>query len=171
MRGIFSLLLVFVAGFAMAQDGMATFEKENISIKYPETWALSEGLMGSVFVLQSPMENDQDRFSETVSLMKQDLSYAGRDVSVKEFAEVAQVQLKNMVQGFSMESSEPVQFAGQEAYELVYSGKQEDFELKWKQIVVVKDKVAYMLSYQAAKDAYDRQLENADKVLNSFNIK
>jgi serine/threonine-protein kinase len=175
MKNLIILFLLTAAFQLTAQEAKetkwASFEKDGLSINYPETWGLTEGLMGSVFVIQSPIENETDRFTESVNLIMQDLSGFGREISLKEYVEVSEVQLKNMITDFSPVSSGATTFKEQEAWEMVYAGKQGEYELKWRQLFFIADQKAYVLTYTADMEGYDRLLPKAEEIMETLKWK
>jgi hypothetical protein len=176
MKNILILLLLACSFQMVAQDDAqevkwATFEKDGLKAQYPETWGLTEGLMGTVFVIQSPIENETDRFSESVNLMMQDLSGFGREISMKEFVELSEVQLKNMITDFSSVKSEATTFKGQDGWTLTYTGKQGEYELKWHQLFFIADQKAYVLTFTGDMEGFDRLLPAAEKIMNTLEWK
>jgi cytoskeletal protein RodZ len=156
-----------------ADSSLQSYESPqfNMKLKYPGSWALQEGLMGTVAVFLSPNENDTDTFQESVNIIVQDLSTQTVDIDLAMYTEGSVEQIKQLITDASIITSEKATLSGKEAHKLVYTGKQGEYDLKWMQIYSIKDKMAYVISFTAQADKYDSYVKQAEELVNSIEIK
>ncbi len=88
MKNLLIIFLSFISLVLNAQSGGINenqlFEKNGYAVTYPKTWALSQDIIPGVeFILQSPIESANDRFSESLNLTIQDFTPTGQQVNVK----------------------------------------------------------------------------------------
>ncbi|AWB44460.1 hypothetical protein DCC85_09635 [Paenibacillus sp. CAA11] len=139
-----------------------------ISIKYPSDWQLQEGASGSLAAFLSPAEGSDDVFQENVSLTVQDLS--AQPMNLKQYVELSENQVKNMLKG-TLEKNEATKLGDLDAHEFVYSATQNDYNLKFRQVFAVKNNKAYVATYAALEDSYDKFLDKATQTMDSLQIK
>ena len=65
-----------------------TFDQPNYSIQYPLSWNLNQNQMGTSFIILSPMESEQDKFSENVNLVIQDMT--GKDIDLDKYTKISE---------------------------------------------------------------------------------
>lgn len=172
MRSLITVFFLTLSVVIAAQDSSGgdwdTLGRDGYSIGYPKTWALSEDMAGIEFILQSPIESPTDRFSESLNLVVQDFSTMGQEVPTKMVAEMYEVQMKNLVDSYQQLAFGQISFQGLEAWELVSTGSQESFTMKWRNLVFVKDNKGYVFTFTASTDGYDRLLPIANAIIESL---
>lgn len=176
MKNLLIIFLSFISLVLNAQSGGINenqlFEKNGYAVTYPKTWALSQDIIPGVeFILQSPIESANDRFSESLNLTIQDFTPTGQQVNVKMMAEMYEVQLRNMISEYKQISFNAIKYNEMDAWELVCTGKQEGFELKWRNLCFVKDNKGYIFTFTASPDGYERLEETAKNIINSLTFK
>lgn len=67
--------------------------------------------------------------------------------------------------------SHPAKLANLPAHEVIYTGKQEQFNVKRMAVWTVKDNKAYIVTYTAEESQYDTFLETAQAMMNSLEIR
>ena len=113
-------------------DGWKTLTENNYSIKYPESWELSKSnLMGTNFILFSPLTSKLDNFKENVNLLIQDLT--GQDLNLTKYVEISESQVKTIITDGNILESERISNRDIIYHKLIYTGKQGVYELKFEQ--------------------------------------
>jgi eukaryotic-like serine/threonine-protein kinase len=136
------------------------------SMKYPETWQKRQ--QDNVTAFLSPREDETDMFAENVNIMWQDLS--AQPMTLKEFTELSETEIRKMFGDTSFISIEPVTFAKQEAmlanYYLLQNGKQ----LRVKQYWFMRKKYACVITYTADPEKFAKFEDEATKTMLSFSF-
>ncbi|MBO6879000.1 MULTISPECIES: PsbP-related protein [Winogradskyella] len=167
---ILTLLFIFVSTSLFAQDDWQTFAKDNYSINYPSDWEYSDQNPQPTvaFMLYSPEESQkEDRYRESINLTVEALSMA--DYTLDEYTKLVLDQVKEKIPTAKMISALPVSIGDVDATNIVWSA---DFGngtvLQFNQLFAVKDRIAYVLTFSSTEAEYDKYIEDASKILNSF---
>ncbi|MFH1538463.1 MAG: PsbP-related protein [bacterium] len=139
-----------------------------IRIKYPSNWTKTEQVMGSVAAFLSPQETASDIFQENLNVIVQDLST--QPMTLEEFTELSVGQVKQFITDAKILDSNATTLDGNSAHEVVYTGKQGQYNLKFMQVWAIKDNTAYILTYTAEIKKYNNYLNLAQEMMNSFEI-
>ncbi len=137
------------------------------TIKVPSAWLLEQ--MESDFRVYSPKQSDTDPFQENVNVLVQDLT--GMQIDLDSFTRLSLAQLDSMFANTDFEDVKRVNDENGDHDMLVYSGTVNEVEYKWKQNYLVANDRAFVLTYTAVKDQYDKYLKTADEIMNSFRLK
>ena len=153
-----------------AQTNWKTIEDKSYSVKYPSDWEVnSTGMMGTSFILFSPLTETQDNFKENVNLLIQDLS--AYDLNLDKYVEISVGQIKTMVTNSNILESKTIKSEFGEYQKMIYTGEQGMFKLKFEQYYWVKNNNAYVLTFTSELDKYLNYKEIGEAILNSFEIK
>lgn len=162
-------LFLLIAAMSFGQEDWKTHSKENYSIRYPDTWKIdTSGQMNSSFILFSEIE-ENETFRENINLLIQDLK--GQNFTMKSYVALSENQIKNMVSNSKLIKSTYVNDPKRPYHVMVWSGLIGENQLKLKQHFYLIDEKAYVLSFTALPDTYDRFLPIADNIFKSFKIK
>jgi len=146
--------------------GQQILEQANYKITYPDTWSLDKsGIMGTKFLLFSPVEDAQDNFRENVNLVVEDVS-AHKAIDLDQFMAASKSQIKSMISGAEIISSENLG----EYSKMLFSGQQGIYNLKFEQHVYLKDGFAYILTFTAKEDAFDEYSKTAEEIMSTFKL-
>ena len=174
-KRIVILFVVFAclsAVVSAAGSDFATYENQNykLSFQYPTNWKVAEGFMGTVVVFLSPLENADDKFSENVNLVTEDLTaYPG--MTLEKYMEINLAQLPSFVTDYKLVARENSLVSGTSATALIYTGRQGIFQLKFLQVFIVADNRAYVLTFTAEEAQYKKYEAVARGIINSFMMK
>lgn len=147
-----------------------SISEDKYEIKYPPNWEVNRsGQMGTSFILLSPLSNGADNFKENVNLLIQDLT--GYELSLEQYVEISEGQIKTMVTEGEIILSEPKQIGNNEYQKVIYTGKQGIFNLKFEQYYWVVDKQAVILTLTCKEDEFDKYQKIGEEILNSFKMK
>lgn len=136
------------------------------SIKYPETWTKQSN--PNIMVFLSPKENVMDMFQENVNVILQDLSR--QLMTMEQYTGVTKKQVSDNFGAASILSLKDVTIAGQPAKELLYNMNYQGKKLKVKQCWIIKNNKAYLLTYTAEPEQYNKYKNIAVEMTNSFKL-
>ena len=153
-----------------AQINWKTIEDKSYSVKYPSDWEVNNtGMMGTPFILFSPLTETQDNFKENVNLLIQDLS--AYDLDLDKYVEISVSQIKTMITNSNVIESKNIKSEFGEYQKMIYTGEQGMFKLKFEQYYWVINNNAYVLTFTSELDKYLNYKETGEAILNSFVIK
>lgn len=172
MKKIFSLklflvvILLFTSKSAATQELNQSHTAKNFGIQYPEGWSVdTSGQMNTEFILFSPvLENDT--FSENVNLLIQDLS--GQNITMKSYVEISENQVTNMIPNSKIFESHAVKSKKPPYHLMVWSGNVANQDLKFKQYFYLINNKAYILTFSASINDFDKYSKIGTKILDSF---
>lgn len=152
---------------AKAIEGWKTLNENNYSIQYPSNWELNQnGQMGTSFILLSSLENNKDQFRENVNLIIQDLT--GRNIDLDKYSEISEGQVKTMITNSKLIESKRIKNGNKEYHQLIYTGDQGEYHLKFDQYYWVENEKAYVLTLTCEQSAFLNFKEIGENILNSF---
>lgn len=135
------------------------------TIGYPGNWTFTNSPESAVIKITSPLEKDDDNFRQSVNLQIE--AYSS---TVDDYVNASLPELKRLMKNFREVSSMYLNRNGSRAYEITYKGKYGDNEGEWqiKQLYVVANGKAYILTYVSKADERDAFETTANKIFNSF---
>lgn len=166
MKLITSLFLVLLAFTGVAQTTSWESEDGKLSLDYPSDWDVNEHYPDTYLMIKSGYEDDNDLFREFVSI----------NISVTDVKESKTYAHKVLMNG----SAGPM---GGDIVEQTYYGsaktiytikehtKQAMFDIYTRYYVFISDGKAYVFTYNANGDGYERMLEKANIIVKSFAVK
>ncbi len=140
-----------------------TNETRHFTINYPAEWTRKTANQAVVFL--RPREGD-DSFKENVNLMLQDLS--ANPMTLQEYTDLSKKQVTDNLGAGAILSLKNIKLAGQQAREFVFNMTYKDRNLKVKQYWFIKDNTAYLLTYTADPDEFDKYDDTATEIMKSF---
>lgn len=136
--------------------------------KYPAGWTVIENKEGVAVVFICPRETDLDVFNETFNVIVQDVP---PDMSLDKFTEMAISQLQaTLPRAIAIETTEPTMLSGRTAMKFIYAGRDKDSDIKMMHIWTLGGGKAYILTYAATRNDFDKFLPLAKKMFGSFRI-
>jgi len=165
----FTIILVLFTSLCFSQNKFETYETEVFKIQYPMNWSLqTSNDFGASFAISSPLLNGEDKFSENVNLIVQDLK--GQNVSFDQYVNISKSQLKSLPKSEFLESKR-FRKENLEYQSIIFKAFLQERKLKIQQIYIIKNNFAYVLTFTALEKDYDLYKNISDKVLNSFKLK
>lgn len=147
-----------------------TFKKDNYSIEYPSNWELNESKrMGTIFILFSPSTSNKDQFRENINLIIQDLS--DDNIDLKKYTEISENQIRTDIKNGKIIESKYMKDQDLEYHKIIYTGNQENRDLKFEQYYWVFEKKAYVLTLTCELSEFDNYKLTGEKILNSFKLR
>jgi hypothetical protein len=150
-----------------------------IRIQYPPDWNKTESnnnnnnsssTYTNVVAFLSPYENDSDIYSESLYLIVQNL--ASQNTPIDEYTNTKINSLKQTFADFRLISSTSTTLADntQAANQIVFTGNQQQNNLKIMEVYTIIYDKAYTLAYFAEGGKFDSYLPTIQKIINSFEI-
>jgi len=150
-------------------DDCKSLTENNYSINYPEDWELNKsGLMGSSFILFSPLSSEQDQFKENINLLIQDLT--GHNLNLEKYAAISEEQIKTMITDGNILESKRVTTDTLSHHQIIYTGRQGIFNLKFEQYYWVIGDKAYVLTLTCEETQFENYQKVGEEILNSFKL-
>lgn len=165
----FTIILVLFTLLCFGQNKFETYETEVFKIQYPMNWSLqTSNDFGASFAISSPLLNSEDKFSENVNLIVQNLK--GQNVSLDQYVNISKNQLKSLPKCQFIESK---RFSKEnlEYHSIIFKAFLQERKLKIQQMYLIKNNFAYVLTFTALEKDYDMYKNTSKKVLNSFKLK
>jgi len=126
--------------------------------------------MGMTLQLFSPLSSPEDKFSDNVNLVIQNLT--GQPIkSLDQYTELSENQILTMLTDSKILSSELLKSNGQEYQKVSYTAQQGIYKLTFQQYYFIKNEIAYVLTFTCVADEFEKYRAIGDKILNSFRIK
>lgn len=168
--GLFLILLVVLNSIQVVQYELYKNPFHGFSVKYPANWELMETPQGgAVVAFLSPKENEMDAFRENVNISYQDL--ARSPMNLRQFSQMAMRQL-TMTFGDAIEvvQDSGTTLAGRPAHRFSYAGTEPQGALQIMHVWVMDGDRAFILTYTARKEDFNKSLGGAKGIINSFQI-
>ena len=135
------------------------------TIGYPTNWVFNNAPESAVIKITSPLEKDEDDFRQNVNLQIE--AYTS---NIEDYVNASLGEIKKLMKNYREVSSMYFNRNGSRAYEIIYKGKYGEmaYEMQVKQLFVVANSKAYILTYVSKVDERDAFETTANKIFNSF---
>ncbi|MFK7755880.1 MAG: hypothetical protein AB8B53_02990 [Flavobacteriales bacterium] len=146
-----------------------SLKESNYSIDYPANWDIDKsGLMGTSFILLSPLTSEVDDFRENVNLLVQDLS--SYNMVLDDYVDISENQVRKMITDAEIILSQRLENVNGESHLLVYKGRQGVYELNFRQYYWVINKTAFVLTLTGKQSEVEEYIGLGQKILESFKV-
>ncbi|MEM6718233.1 MAG: PsbP-related protein [Bacteroidota bacterium] len=169
MKKIAFLFIVLATVQVSAQQTWKTISQNSYSIKYPSDWVADTASNIGADLLLYNEEDAADGFAENINVVVQDL--AGYDLDLDGFTELSEGQIKTMVEGVKIISSERVTKGAIPYHRMVYTGEQSGVTLKFLQHFYVKNEKAYVLTLTSMESEFYNYVKIGSTIFKSFRLK
>lgn len=166
------LFLIFLITFQLVncqtkqKKSLKEINRNGYQIFYNDNLRLDEsGRNNTEFYLFTQKTNPDDNFVENLNLMIQNLEKLNIDLN--KFIEISENQIK--AKGKLIESKR-IKTHGTEFHILIYEATYNGIKLKFLQHDFVKNNKAYILTYSAKIEDYEKYLNGMENVMGSFKI-
>lgn len=133
----------------------------NLKIKYPPDWTKKEE--NGLIVRFSSSGN------VNVSLVSEDLS-GFPSMKLDEYFTLSMTHIEKEFKDFRLIENTPVTLGNVKARKIVYTAGVEGLNLKFMQMLILINQKAYVLTYNAMANDYDKNLETANNIFGSLSI-
>ncbi len=149
-----------------SSDTKNTIESNDYFMFYKSNLELDEsGKNGSTFFLFTKKTNSNDNFVENLNLVIQNLE--GMNIDLNKFVAISDSQIKT---NGNLIESKRILGKKQEYQRYIFEGKMNNFDLKFLQYDFVKNNKAYILTYTAKKEDFEKYLPQMQESMNSFTL-
>ncbi|HAX77392.1 MAG TPA: serine/threonine protein kinase [Cyanobacteria bacterium UBA11372] len=147
---------------------------EGINLKYPASWsnklAVKDPITGDIAKFVSPKESDADKFQEDVTISVEDLS--NKPTNLEEFTDFSISQIKQLNPNVNIMAQGETNLGNNiPAYQVIYTVKDGQLNLKKMQTWLLKNNQAYTITYTAEADKYALFENRVKSMLNTLEIK
>jgi hypothetical protein len=168
-----TLLLAFITFsfycYSQTDKANTKISKDNFTIEYPKPWRLDTSrMMGTELIAFSPLENSQDKFSENVNVIIQDLG--GKNIDLEKYKQITEQEIATMVADGKVIESFIVKNSKNNFFKIVYTMTQNTRRQKIISVCFIKDNKAYLATFTSELDKYDAYKKIGDEILNSFSL-
>lgn len=169
MKTIMTLLITFLMSVnTYSQVKKETFKKGNFTIEYNSNWELNTTeTNGADVVLFTELEKN-DTFRENVNVLVQDLK--GMNMTMEKYVTLSEEQIKTLVSDSKIMVSKSVNDKGKRYHMIVWRGYLANNNLKLKQLFFIKNEKAYIITYTALPETFNKFLKEANVILKSFKL-
>jgi len=126
--------------------------------------------IAGIFGFMSPLENKRDTFSENINFIIEDLS--GQGITLADYAKITKQQLGASIKDFEIvDEGVNTSEDGMKSYNLIYDGEgQQGRDLRWQLKVMMLDETAYVITYTAERDSFDKFHDQAREIARSWDF-
>ena len=160
----------FFGLFSNEKIEFLTYEDNGIKMKYPKNWArqdIENPATASKVTFLSPLENSADKFQEEVNVSIEDLP---EPMKLEEYSKSALKEIKDYLPDAKIDAASATTLANRPGYEVVFTGKDGSLILKRRQVWVLKNNQAYIITYTAEEGKYENFLKTAKAMIDSVEI-
>jgi|688.fasta_scaffold51727_3 hypothetical protein len=146
-----------------------TINDKNFSIQYPSDWELNQsGQMSTTFILFAPLDSDKDAFKENVNLLMQDLQ--GYKMDLDQYTKISEEQIKKMITNSVIVESKRIKTNTDEYQQIIFTGDQGVFHLKFMQQYRVINEKAFVLTLTCEQEKFESYRAAGENIFKSFTI-
>jgi len=143
-----------------------TLDQDKFSLQYPAGWKVTEGnTSGKLATLTTEQTSAQDQFREQVNITLQRSSTEA--FTLEKLAGIIEQQVKKEVKAVNITDKE----TKADYFEMEYTGNIDDRKMKWKKRTWIKGKEAFIMTYLAEFESFDKYLKDVNEMMNSFKVK
>lgn len=160
-----------VPGTEKQEGEFSTYQTKLYTIQYPADWKLDRSSSKEVeFQLFSPLATADDKFSENVNLLIQNLQ--GQPIkTLDQYVEISESQILVVLNDSEIQSSERIRKNGREFHRVEFTATQGKYKLKQVQYYYFENQVAYALTFTSELNQYEVYRETGIDILESFKLK
>ena len=142
-------------------------DARGFKINYPAEWSQlnRDDFIATGVMFLSTQEDDRD-FQERVSVLVENLV---PNTTLAKYTAESLAEIKKLSDP-SLENSQIITMGNHEGRQVVYQGEENGYSVQRMQTWLVKDNLAYVITYTAAPDQYDVYLPAVKEMIESFEI-
>ncbi len=138
------------------------------TVDHPSDWRVKE--LNKITSFFSPFESKEDKFSENLNIVVEDLSQAPEDVKLIDYHRKGMSHAKSSLRDFTVLEEAKTDFKGREAIVVLYTMKDRGVTFKIKTLTFFVERDAYVLTYTATLADYDKYLKKIENCLRSIRV-
>lgn len=167
---IFSIGIYLIFGKNLPYN-LAKYSGQGLSLEYPSHWTLSSyepNTFNPVFAqLLAPNSGNNKVFPSKLVL---EIIHLSQPSSLEEITEQTIQEIKQFLPNATLIENQKITLAGSQAYQLIYTGEEEQELIKRKQVGILDNNKLYVMTYEAKIDQYSQYEKLADKIMNSVQL-
>ena len=144
-----------------------TNSEYGFSCDYPKDWDVEEDLAGMVVVFAGPLVGEYD-YMVNINTVTEELP---SKITVEDYGKMGELHLKKSFPDYVNVHEYTTTISGLPAIVRTFTATVTDFPLKDIQAFLIKDKVAYIITYDVTVDSHDEYADCFELVINSFKFK
>ncbi|MGF1590513.1 MAG: protein kinase [Pleurocapsa sp.] len=154
------------------ESGIALSLYENsdrgFKVNYPQVWSQQnrDDFFATGVIFFSPLENDADRFKETVSVLVENLS---DDMTLAQYTAQSISEIKRLSDP-NVGQAQIISLGEIEGRQVVYGGEENGKRVRRMQTWSIQDNRAYVITYTALPESFENYLVTVEKMIESFEI-
>ena len=171
MRRLFLMgfFLVGLTPLAIAGETASYTHTEFLyTVDYPSDWRVKE--LNKITSFFSPFESKEDKFSENLNIVVEDLSQVPEDVKLIDYHRKGMSHARSSLREFTVLEEAKTDFKGREAILVLYTMKDRGVTFKIKTLTFFVEHDAYVLTYTATLADYDKYLKKIENCLQSIRV-
>lgn len=168
ITALVAISLIFLSQIRKNTANFLDYAAQGVKIKYPENWAVQEtpnAVTQDIVTFLSPKQSETDKFQEILTIRIEPLAS-----TLNESKNLFIQEVKNTVDEAQIEISSETTLANKRANQLIFTAISDASKLKSLQIWTLHNDNAYIITYTARVEDYDKFLPIAEKMIQSFAI-
>ncbi|MBE9045729.1 protein kinase [Pleurocapsales cyanobacterium LEGE 10410] len=161
---------LFISKSSESEIQLSSYENssQGFELNYPEVWSKQKRddffTSGTVFL--SPLENDSDKFKERVSVLVEDLSGS---MSLAQYTAESIAEIKRLSDP-NVGEAQTVKLGDRPGQQVIYEGEEHGSSIQRMQTWSVEGDRAYIITYTAQPQSYNKYLPIVERMIESFKI-
>ena len=140
-------------------------DEYNFSIKVPDTWNTSEGLMGTNLAILSPLEGKDDAFSDNITIIIQELPMT---MDLDEYFEAGKASSASILDNYTELEHEKIQLDNKETIEYTYTYTMGGQDLKGIAYIFLDGTISYLINGSSTASGFDEYVDAFKETAKSF---
>ncbi|CAM1362363.1 hypothetical protein TPENAI_20401 [Tenacibaculum litopenaei] len=164
-KRLFLIVLVITTLGCSQKENFMYLEKEDFIVSYPVSLSLTEeGDEGTVFVLRTSKEDENDSFVENINLVTVNIGNLNFD-SLTSKAIIDIDKIADIIE------NRRIKMKGSECLRVIFQLSEQGKRIKVIQHFYVKEEKAYVLTFTSEERNFNKFFDKANSVLMSFRLK
>lgn len=136
------------------------------TLTFPDTWTASSSEGCDIVMYDA---SSTGSFTTNMNVVIEDVSAYGSAMTAETYCEAAKLQFAGA--GYTVVETKNVTVNGQDAYTLICEAVEGDVKYIVKQLYVVGGGNAYVTTFSAGSDTFDKEVALGDSILATFKLK
>ena len=143
-----------------------TNQNQGFQVDYPQAWSKQnrDDFFATGAIFFSPLTNEADRFKEKVSVLVENLP---SDLSLAAYTEQSLAEIRQLSDP-DIGSAAEITLGTDEGRQITYRGEENGLTVQRMQVWSLNGNQAYVITYTALPEDYDRYLPTVEKMIESF---
>lgn len=141
-----------------------TNKKEWFNILIPQWWTVQENKNTWRTLLSSPIEK-WDILNENIIITTDDQT---NHKTAQEYYLDQKIWIENHIKNYNQIFKEELKIQWYDSIKIIYQWSLWNHNLQRQQIIFFKDSKFFLITYTATQDTFDKYIDQADEIINSF---